>query len=58
MSSNQNIKTCCPTFEEASSIWKMGYGGRKKDMVTDESVSQAVVTTGRKFYFISNYLYE
>jgi hypothetical protein len=31
-------KTCCPTFEEAGSTQKMGYGGRKKDMVTEESV--------------------
>jgi hypothetical protein len=34
----------------------MGYGGRKKDMVTEESVQQAVVTTDRKFYFIITYM--
>jgi len=56
VSSNQSIKTCRPTFEEAGSIQKMGYGRRKKDMVTEESVWQAVVTNGRKFYFVSNYL--
>jgi len=39
VSSNQSIKTCGPTFEEASSIRKMGYGRRKKDTVTEVSLT-------------------
>jgi hypothetical protein len=44
-------------FGEAGSIMKICYGGSKNDVVIEKSVWQAVVTSCRKFYFVSNYLH-